>query len=269
MARFDPAREQAAKRLAHSIARLRRSFAGDAAACIQHVLPSVDGVPVQLAPIHRAWLAHVTWCWAHGYRAAIVAPEGHGKTTVLSIGLAAYLLGSRPPAHVRVYAADDGAAQHCAASVLATMRGANFGALFPGVSISTFKWHKPTKHAFWLVGYTQSSQNAVSSAAYRAAALSSDRVISDNAADYQIFDDVDASGEDLAEALVSYRAHLRGRSPDGRVLVVGSTRISGGLLSQVTADPTWVVLRQSVAADLSGIEQEVLNAPAGYPGAQP
>lgn len=260
-------REVAAREVVARVTQASKKAREDVLAFMEHVLTTDEGGVVRLAPLHRVWLRHVSWCWQNNYHALVLAPFAHAKSTILAIGLVLFLLGRSPGSRVKIVSNIDDEAQKRVRAISKVIRHSpNFRATFPACTAA--KEGSWTQHEIWLQG----PRGAIShSPTLQAKSIFATGI--GGRADYLVFDDVvdqkNALDEPEKRARVIEDFHSTWMSrlePDGRVAAIGTVWHREDLWHHLMRNPRWVTLRQSIKGDLSGIEQEVWNAPPEYPG---
>jgi hypothetical protein len=100
--------------------------------------------PIVLAAIHKSWVEHVIFCWAHGLHAAIMAPFGHGKTVIFSVAFPLWLFGVDPTLRIKLFSANDDTAKERVELVRQYIDGSDaYKEVFPQVRASnTQEWSK-------------------------------------------------------------------------------------------------------------------------------
>ena len=260
-------REQAARELAARIAGVRQEARRNVLVFLEHVLTTDDGVPVRLAPIHRSWLQHVSWCWQNNYHALVLAPFAHAKSTILAIGLTAFMLGREPGKRIKIVANDDDQARKRVRAVARILKHSrNFTEVFRGCRPA--KEGSWTQHELWLQGAEGAVRHDPS---LQARGIFTTGI--GGRADYLVFDDVvdqrnALDQPDMRQRVIEdfHSTWLSRLEPDGRVMAVGTVWHREDLWHHLMRNPRWVTLRQSIKDNLSGIEQEVYGAPDSYPG---
>jgi hypothetical protein len=91
------------------------------------------GKPIQYAPIHYAWIAHVNYAWAHGLHAGIFAHMGSGKTSSFLVPLAAWLIGKNIYERIKVVCNGDDAASKRVNAVKRMIESRAYQMVFPNV----------------------------------------------------------------------------------------------------------------------------------------
>ncbi len=106
----DEKRRRTARAQHHAQERATQRAREDAAVFLETVIKDAyTGQPIKLAEIHRTWLDHINYCWQRGLHAIILAPFGHGKTSII-LGIILFLLGRNPNLRIKLVCADDTAA---------------------------------------------------------------------------------------------------------------------------------------------------------------
>ena len=106
---------------------------GNFSAFVETVVRDEKGRLFRLAPHHRAWHAHIDYCWARGLHAGIMAPRSHGKSSGLIAPLICFMLGNDPNLRTKIISNSDEEAKKRVALVGRTLKSATFRRMFPHV----------------------------------------------------------------------------------------------------------------------------------------
>ena len=142
--------QQLAEQTVDDTATRIRKAQTDFAAFIEFVMKDeLTGEGVTLAPIHRTWIEHLTFCWSNGLHSCVLAPFGHGKTAIFSVALPLWLMGVDPSLRIKLYSANDETAKERVSLVRQYIDGSNeYHRVFPHVKPSeTEQW---TSHKLYI-----------------------------------------------------------------------------------------------------------------------
>lgn len=111
-------------------------------------LKDAEGAAFDTAPVHRVLNQFVTYCWAHGYYAGILAPWGHGKSMVVTVGRVAWEIGRNTNTRVKVVSGSDNEAMDRVQLIRGVLVSPTYRAIFPHVAPAQgFQW---TMHALYV-----------------------------------------------------------------------------------------------------------------------
>jgi len=258
---MDPATVRAAH-LAREIESKRVEARSDVARYCELVLHDEVGARLHLAAIHRSWFRHISWCWSADKHALVLAPFGHGKSRLVAVGLPSFLLGRQPTARIKLICNDDDSARERVKAVGRIIKGSpNFAGVFPGcVPAVGESW---TEHKLRV---QRPPGVADTNPSLHARGIFTTGV--GGRADYLIFDDVVDQRNALDHPVVSdFGSTWMSRlEPEGRACAIGTVWHKEDLWHHLMRNSEWVTLLQRIRSDLGAIEQEVWNAPSGYPG---
>lgn len=228
---------------------------------IQNAVQDDRGRPLELAPIHRAWLTHLDYCWSHGKHCMILAPFGHGKSSTLAVPLVAHAVGRDPGIRVKIITNDDGNAVRRVMGVARLMETDAYRAIFPRFRRGK-KW---TDHELYAEREGHAIDPSVQARGVAGTGIGM-------RADLLVFDDVVDQRNSLEQAqrrkvtdLVE-QTWLSRLSPTGRVLYIATPWHLDDATHHFMQRPGWCALVQRVVDDCSQIQQEVVGAAGDYPG---
>lgn len=260
--RYQPPRSDAmAKAAALVLARMRKAQQ-DFAVYVEMVCRDNLGRAIRLAPIHRAWIRHVNYCWDRGLRALIMAPFGHGKSSSLAIPLCSWLMGRDISSRIKIICNDDPSAAARVGAARRTIDSPAFRQVFPEVRRGD-RW---TEHQLFLkrAGYSTIDPTLHARGVFTTGIGSR--------ADYLILDDVvdQKNSRDPAQRKrvldIVEGTWLHRLEPTGRVLGIGTAWHQGDAHHILMERPGWCTLIHRVSLDCTRIEQEVIGARDGqYP----
>lgn len=214
------------------------------------------GRSLELAPMHRAWVAHVGYCWERGLKAMVIAHWGSGKTSTLAVPLIAHKLGGDPNLRVKIVTNDDANAVRRVGGVARLAESPVYRAVFPQIRRGT-KW---TDRDLFLKRTGSALDPSVQARGLFTIGVG-------GRADIIVFDDVvdqQNSMEHTSRAKVLNfveQTWLSRLEPDGRVLWIATVWHQDDATHHLMQRPGWCTLLQRVSEDCSCIEQELLGAP--------
>lgn len=243
--------------------RLQRCEAAgkDLRAFIQLAVQDDRGRPLEIAPLHEAWLQHLSYCEKHRLHCMILAPFGHGKSSSLAVPLIAWSLGRDPGTRAKIITNDDGNAVRRVMGVARIMESPIYGRIFPWFKRGS-KW---TDHELYVERRGHALDPSVQARGVSGTGIGT-------RADLLVFDDVvdqrnsmDPAQRKKVTDLVE-QTWLSRLSPQGRVLYIATPWHLDDATHNFMQRQGWCALVQRVSADCSSIDQEVLGAGADYPG---
>ena len=220
------------------------------------------GNAIHLAAIHRAWIRHINYCWPRGYRALILAPFGHGKSSSLAVPLCSWLMGRDITARIKIITNDDPSAVKRVGACKRTIESPAYRQVFPEVKRGD-RW---TDHELYL----RRSGYSTIDPSLHARGVNTTGIGS--RADYVILDDVvdqrnamdPAQRKKVLDLLEG--TWLNRLEPTGKVLAIGTAWHQGDAHHVLMQRAGWCTLIHRVSLDCTRIEQEVLGAKDGeYP----
>ncbi len=231
-------------------------------AFVETVVKNETGAPMVLAPIHRAWMRHVEFCWRHDLRAIVVAPFGHGKTLSVVIPIIAWNLGRDPNLRVKIVTNEDDAAMRRLGAVRKIIESMAYRRVFPDVKQGT-KW---TEHELYLERPGQSPEPSVQSKGVLATGIGTraDILVFDDVVDQKNSRDPIQRQKILSLLEETWMSRLE---PHGTVIYVGTLWHNSDATHNLIQRSGWCTLLQRVADDCESIEQELIGCPfpADYP----
>lgn len=176
---------------------------------------------VRLAEIHRQWVDHINFCWAHGIHAIILAPWGHGKTSIVEM-LPLFLWGHDQSLRIKIACSNDDLAKARTGKIRDyIVNSEEYHTLFPAVrpNETSRGW---TEHSFFIQRDTKARDSSLD-----AKAITSH--ITGGRADVIIYDDINdekntiINPKDRDKVWLRYRtAFMKSLVPDGRVVFIGT-----------------------------------------------
>ena len=219
------------------------------------------GVRLTLAPMHRAWIQHVDYCWSHGYRALIQAPFGSGKSSCLAVPLLAHVIGKDQNVRIKIVTNDDDSASKRVGAVRKILETRLYRQVFPSV-VHGGGW---TGHELFVKRLGHSLDPTIHARGVFTTGIG-------GRCDVELFDDV-TDQKNSMDALQRRRVlsllegtWLSRLEPDGRVLAIGTTWHADDALHHLMQRPRWCSLKQMVSDDCTQILQEVIGGGPDYPG---
>jgi len=125
--------QRARVRASAAVARVRKSAAIDPTVFAHHVLRDETGGRLDVAPLHEALTAHVTWAWSRKLVAVVIVPWGHGKTIWLTCARVLWEVGRNPSLRVRIVCNDDDSAKARVRYIARAIESERFRTVFPAV----------------------------------------------------------------------------------------------------------------------------------------
>lgn len=222
---------------------------------IESVVRDHMGNLLQLSHIHRAWIAHLNYCWDRGLNAVILAPFGHGKSSTLAVPLVAWALGRDPGLRAKFVTNDDESAAARVMGVAHLIESDAYRAIFPKVQRGT-KW---TDHALYIKREGHALDPSVQGKSVEGKGIG-------RRADLLVFDDVvdqinamDSLQRKKIMSLVE-GTWLSRLSPQGRVLWISTPWHLDDATHVLMQRPRWCSLVQRVSDDCTRIDQELVGA---------
>lgn len=219
-----------------------------------------DGKQIRLAPIHRAWVWHVAYCWDRGLRAIILAPFGSGKSTTFAVPLAAWLLGKNQQARLQVISNGDEYAKQRVASAKQILESPTFKDIFPHIRKGV-KWGE---HTLFVKreGHDPNPSLAAHGVATMGVGTRSEATIFDD-----VCDELNVSNEDRRKKIKGFVSNTwmsRLDPIEGRVLWIATPWHVDDATAEQINHPLSCTLIQRVGEDFKHYDQEVVNAGADY-----
>ena len=233
----------------------------DFAVFCQRVLKDIryGGQPIQLALIQLSWIAHINYCWDRNLDALILAPMGHGKSTIVAVGLPLYLLGTNPNCRVKIISATDNLAKDRVGMIRQYIVSDNdYREVFPNA--------QPAHSEMWTQGKIYLKRDGRSPDA----SLESKGVLATGAGgrcDVLILDDPSDRKNSYSDTtrrsvIDSYNLTWRTRlEPWGRTVMIATPYHREDLIHAMKDRNSTCTLTQSVSADYAGVDFNITNAP--------
>ena len=219
-----------------------------------------NGRHIELAPIHRAWVWHVAYCWERGLRAVILAPFGSGKSSTLAVPLAAWLIGRNVQARLQVVSNGDPYAKRRVGSVKQIIETPTYREIFPHVRPG-LKW---SDHEFFVrrEGHSIDPTLLARGVTTQGVGSRSDATIFDDVCDQ--LNTADENRRTKVKRIVRDTWLSRLDQIEGRVLWIATPWHVDDATHDQIQDKQCCTLIQRVAADLESYSQEVINAGPDY-----
>jgi hypothetical protein len=237
-----------------------REARDDFAVFVELVVRDQNGAAIQVAPIHRAWFQHVDYCWSRGLHAMIWAPFGSGKTSTLSVPMAAWLVGRNVQERLKVVCNGDQFASQRVAAAKEIIESPEYADVFPGV-VKGRKW---TDHEV----YVRRAGASVDPSIHARGVLTKGV---GGRADHILFDDVvdqDNAAEEGMRTKVKSRVDQTWMSrvdqQNGLALWIATPWHTDDASHAILGKKEWCTLVVSVREDRGGFDLHVLGAGADY-----
>ena len=228
---------------------------------VEQVCVNEHGEAIHLAPIHRAWIRHIEYCWARHLRALILAPFGSGKST-LAVPLACWIVGRDPTIRIKFVTNDDPSASK---RVMAAKRIIESVA-YRGPFSNARRGDRWTDHEL----YMKRPSYATLDPSIHARGLFTTGI--GGRTDYLFFDDIVDQKNSMDPAQrkrvldIAESTWLSRLEPNGNMLGIGTVWHSSDAYHVWMHRKGWCTLIQRVSDDCTCIEQEVYGANDGqYP----
>jgi hypothetical protein len=248
-----------ASAMAKAIARFKRARE-DKIAFMESLGRNNEGQAIRLAEIHRQWLRHIDYCWKRRLRAIILAPFGHGKSTVM-VPLIAWLIGQDTNRRVKVITNDDSSSSQRVSAVKRIIESPGYRNIFKDVRRGG-KW---TDHEL----YVRRHGNSIDPTLHARGVFSTGI---GGRADIEVFDDVvdqknsNDSGQRKRVLDFVEQTWLNRLEPTGKALFIGTVWHAGDSYHVLKEKPGYCTLIQRVSNDCTCIEQEVVGVvDSSYP----
>lgn len=219
------------------------------------------GDPIVYAPMHLAWVRHLSYCWSRGLHCAILAHFGSGKSSGFAVPLMAWLVGRDPNVRIKYVSHSDDLASRAIAGAKDLIQSPIYRAIFPHVRVGR-KW---TDHE----AFVRRTGSALDPTLH-AKGVDSKGV--GGRADVVMFDDVvdekNAESEDQ-RTKVKNRVHRTWMSrladpQASRVLWIATPWHVDDATMELQTMARWCTLIQRVNDDCSALDQEVVGAEMDY-----
>lgn len=216
-----------------------------------------------LSPIHRSWIKHIEFCFAKGFYCGILAPWGHGKSSICAIALPLYLIGVNPSERIKVISNTDSNARKRIMLIRNYIQeSAKYHGIFPGVVPDPDnQW---TQHELYLRRDTRAVD----------ASLEAQGVLGQGTGGrctVFIFDDpVDEKSLSSAKTRetisnVFKNVWLSRLEPGGRIVYIATRWHEKDLTGEMLENKKFCFLVQRVSRDFTCIEEEIYYDGEDYP----
>jgi len=228
-----------------------------------------SGQDVVLSDIHKSWIHHVHTCWERGLAAAILAPWGSGKTSLISVGLPLFALGVQPSLRIKLISASDDTARERLALIRRYIEDSeSLKAIFPHL--------RPSEHQDW----TRSKLFVQRPTMAKDAGLEAKGILSSamgGRADMIVIDDANDPRNTLWQPRLRNvvwqnfcGTFLSRLEPHGKVVLIATRWHVRDIPGMILADPQmqrgWGFLIQRISDDFTKIDCEFLyGRPEGAP----
>jgi len=237
---------------------LEKAQRGDEDAFGTLVLRDQDGLPLEVAALHRVWTRFIRYAWSQNLYAGILAPWRHGKTSLGVIRKALWEIGHNPGIRIRVVSGDDEEAMERVESVRRYIASSDeYKLVFPGIRPARLAdW---TKHRLFVERPSLGPDPTLEASGVFTgeAGGGNDLIILDDIVTYQNSVLRATSRPHVYTALTS--VWLRRIEPTSRVLLVGTTwhaHDAYGLLRKAQSGQ-WLWLIQGISEDFHHIDCRV------------
>lgn len=219
-----------------------------------------NGRSIQLAPLHRAWIWHIGYCWERGMYALILAPFGSGKSTTFAVPLAAWLIGKNQQSRIQVVSNGEPMAKRRVSSIRQLLESPSYKEIFPNVRRGS-KW---ADHELFVSreGHDPNPSILARGVSTQGVGSRSDATIFDD-----VCDEMNVSSEarrNKIKGLISNTWMSRLDQIEGRLLWIATPWHVDDATHMMMADSRTCTLIQRVSADLLHYDQEVINAGSDY-----
>lgn len=248
--------------MAKAITRIKRAH-DDPVAFMEYLGRNNEGQAIRLAEIHLQWLRHIDYCWARHLRAIILAPFGHGKSTVV-VPYISWLIGQDTNRRVKVITNDDGSASQRVSAVKRIIESAGYRNTFKEVRRGG-KW---TEHELYVKRRGQSIDPTLHARGVFTTGIG-------GRADIEVFDDVvdqkNSTDPTQRKRVLDFveQTWLNRLEPTGHALFIGTVWHAGDTYHVLREKPGYCTLIQRIANDCLSIDQEVMGVvDQAYPTAR-
>lgn len=222
---------------------------------------NAEGDPLDIAPMHLAWHAHVDYCWSRGLYAGILAHFGSGKSSSFAVPLLAWWLGQNPNRRTTIVCNDDRSAARRVGLVSKLITDVpTYRTIFPGI-VPGEKW---TDHELFVRRTGMSADPSVLGRGVLTTGIGTH-------CNVMVFDDVvdQRNSEDTEQRkriLNLIQQTWIGRiDPGGHALYIATPWNLDDATHHLMQTPGWCFLVQRVNQTCTAIEQEVFGGGDDYP----
>lgn len=230
------------------------------------VLKDKNGGHAKMASMHIAWIAHISYAWEREMGALINAPMGHGKTSLVAVGLPLFEMGSDVNTRIKIVSATDQTARDRTGAIRSYIdEDPDYRRLYPHVRPS--KQDAAQQRRRQWAGHKLFIQRT---APLTDATLEAKGILSSGVggrASLLIFDDPVDEKNSRSEigrlaVLDKFEKEWMTRlEPTGRWAMISTPYHHQDLNAHLRRNPRVCVLVQAISADYRSIEYQVFNAP--------
>ena len=220
-----------------------------------------SGQRIVLEPVHESWIEFIFWCWRNGLYPLILAPWGHGKTTIM-VALQLWILGVDNCMRTKLFTAQSEEAQERLQLVREYIEQSDeYHQVFPHVREARMqKW---TQERLYLERPTRSKDASLQALGITGGGIG-------GRADFICFDDIADAKNMLTEprrrdkvwqtfSVMAMSRLEETDSGDGELLLkIGTRWHAQDPTGRILADPEmrsqWGVMIQKIADDYQSIE---------------
>lgn len=226
------------------------------------VVRDTKNVPIEYAPLHFSWVAHVNYAWGRGLDAGIFSHWGSGKSSGFAAPLIAWLIGRDPTIRIKIICAGDTFAAERVDLVRQILESPAYARVFPGIRPGG-KWNE---HMLIVGRHGHAADPTLEGRGVFSKGVG-------GRANYLFFDDVcdwNNSGEDKGRERVKsaiskvWMGRLEERGTRDHALWIATPWHLDDMSYALRASPSWCWLEQRVRPDKTALEQEVVNAGPDY-----
>lgn len=223
------------------------------------VVQNAEGQPIEYAPLHRAWIAHVNYAWSRGMHAGIFSHFGSGKSSGFAVPLLSYLIGKDPQERIKIVCSGDAQAALRLQSTKTIMESPLYGEIFPGI-IRGEKWND---HMMFVerAGHAIDPTIEARGVGTKATGARATTILFDDVDDIENTSTFEKRKKNKRLVEILWMSRLE---PGGKVLWIATPWDLDDCSHHMMQRPDFVWLVQRVKADLSGYEQTVYNAGSDY-----
>jgi hypothetical protein len=224
------------------------------------VVRDSNNQPLDLDMLHLAWLAHVEFCWEHGFHAGIFSPHPSASFSAL---LAAWLIGRDLRASVKIVTNVDASSRVRFRAIRSLVASRKYEQIFdPQLRPGTPRWSGDNTLAIEATGQAAIPILEARGVQSRTASLSATHLIFDCVSD----SDNSSTHEKREATKALVNNWLERLTPGGRVLWIASYSSPDDVSYAMRARRDFLWLTQSARSDATGYDQEIYGAPDDYLG---
>lgn len=221
------------------------------------IMDESSGIPITLAQVQCQWINHIDFCWRHNLRAGILAPWGHGKTSIME-GLILYLFGRDPTLRIKLVSDTEPHAMERVGKIKDYLQDSErYKQVFPNVHPSASRpW---TEHKIFLERPTSARDASLSAMGITASAIGA-------RLDVIIFDDINNEKNTITQPntrktiFENYKYAIARVEPGGKVVFIATRWHEEDVVGSIFADNKmrqqygWLI--QRINPDMTGIDCE-------------